>query len=112
VSAEQLSAAAPGAGDLFELDWVPVPTAAGTDLRPDTVTLPPAPATDPPAAAREIVHRALGTLQQRVAAASEGARLVVVPRGAVALDGVRDLAQAGTRGLVRVAADEHPDCLV
>ncbi|KJK55425.1 type I polyketide synthase, partial [Saccharothrix sp. ST-888] len=112
VSAEQLSAAAPGAGDLFELDWVPVPTAAGTDLRPDTVTFAPAAATDAPAAAREIVHRALGTLQERLAEDSEGARLVVVTRGAVALDGVPDLAQAGIWGLVRAAAVEHPDRLV
>ncbi|MGK4580163.1 SDR family NAD(P)-dependent oxidoreductase [Kitasatospora sp. HPMI-4] len=129
VSAEQLgaAAAASGTGDLFELEWVPVPVPPAAPGEVDTVTFaaeggadtpsaaradtPSADRADTPSAARETAHRALAVLQERLAEDS-AAPLVVVTRGAVAVDGTPDLAQAGIWGLVRAAAVEHPGRLV
>ncbi|MGK5728285.1 SDR family NAD(P)-dependent oxidoreductase [Streptomyces sp. URMC 124] len=113
VTAEQLGAAAPAPGDLYELEWKPVPLPAADGslaALPETVLFAPEPpAGDAPAAARETLHAMLATLQERLADESLGdARLVVVTRGAVDPEGAPGLAQAGIWGLVRSAAVEHP----
>ncbi|QLE70650.1 SDR family NAD(P)-dependent oxidoreductase [Streptomyces rectiverticillatus] len=110
VTAEQLNAAAPAPGDLYEPSWKPVPLPAAADSLPETVLFAPEPtAEDAPAAARETLHTMLATLQERLADESAGdARLVVVTRGAADLEGAPGLAHAAIRGLVRSAAVEHP----
>nr|WP_316524362.1 SDR family NAD(P)-dependent oxidoreductase [Kitasatospora sp. K002] len=117
VTAEQLNAAAaaPGSGDLYELHWEPVPLADLQDgTAPDTVTVTVDEDGFAPARAGQAGHRALALLQERLTEdrADGAAPLVVVTRGAVAVDGAPDLAQAGIWGLVRAAAVEHPDRLV
>ncbi|MFE4513936.1 SDR family NAD(P)-dependent oxidoreductase, partial [Kitasatospora sp. NPDC056783] len=119
VTAEQLNAAsaAPASGDLYELRWEQLPSAQlpdGAGAGPDTVTITVDDLPDAPARAAQAGHRALAVLQERLAdgLAEGGAPLVVVTRGAVAVDGAPDLAQAGIWGLVRAAAVEHPDRLV
>ncbi|MFF3540201.1 zinc-binding dehydrogenase, partial [Streptomyces sp. NPDC002466] len=80
------------------------------------VTTTAADVTDQGEAARTAVQAVLRTVQEwlsddRFAAA----RLVVVTRGAVEAgpgEGVRDLAGAAVRGLVRSAQAENPDCFV
>ncbi|MEU1672573.1 SDR family NAD(P)-dependent oxidoreductase [Streptomyces roseifaciens] len=110
VTAEQLNAAAPAPGDLYELVWKPVPLPVAAGPLPGSVLFAPEPtAGDAPAAARESLQAMLATLQERLADESLGdARLVVVTRGAVDLEGAPGLAQAGIGGLVRSAAVEHP----
>ncbi|WP_435865010.1 type I polyketide synthase [Streptomyces spectabilis] len=120
---------------LFGVDWVPVPVADGaapgvewSDLErlgqawdgelSDFVALscPVASGSDPVSGAREAACWALNAVQVWLADERfEGARLVVVTRGAVATtseEGVRDLAQAAVWGLVRSAQSENPDRFV
>ncbi|MEU5421797.1 SDR family NAD(P)-dependent oxidoreductase [Streptomyces sp. NPDC020667] len=112
VTADQLGA--PALGDLYELTWAPVPLAAPAGLHEDAVLFAPgSTAADAPTAARETVRGMLTTLQERLADPSPGdGPLVVVTRGAAALAGDPDLAQAGIQGLVRSAAVEYPGRLV
>ncbi|MBB5101297.1 type I polyketide synthase [Streptomyces spectabilis] len=73
-------------------------------------------ASDPVNGAREAACWALAAVQIWLADERfEGARLVVVTRGAIATtsdEGVRDLAQAAVWGLVRSAQSENPDRIV
>ncbi|WP_345059240.1 type I polyketide synthase, partial [Streptomyces rameus] len=70
-------------------------------------------ATEPAAATRELVYRALRAVQDWIGNASaESSRLVFVTRGAVATargEAVPDPAAAAVWGLVRSAQTEHPD---
>ncbi|MGY4984943.1 SDR family NAD(P)-dependent oxidoreductase [Streptomyces nigrescens] len=92
--------------------------AAGQDPAPDVVVLPvsvPVSGADAtPAAARAAVHRVLGAVQAWLAEERlEGARLVVLTRGAVSLDRApADLATTPVWGLIRSAQSEHPDRIV
>ncbi|MEW2080080.1 SDR family NAD(P)-dependent oxidoreductase, partial [Streptomyces sp. NPDC013433] len=65
-------------------------------------------------AARQAAAEALGLVQRWLAGEGLGeARLVVVTRGAVSVDGeAPDLAQAAVWGLLRSAQSEHPDRFV
>ncbi|MFF5563628.1 SDR family NAD(P)-dependent oxidoreductase [Streptomyces sp. NPDC012623] len=118
VTAEQLTPAAPAGGDLFELHWTPLALSDGpahpAGAPADRVLFAPAPgATSTPVAAREVAARVLATLQERLS--DDTARLVVVTRGAVGVDGVDDepeLTQSGIWGLVRSANVEYPGRLV
>ncbi len=91
--------------------------AAGTEPVPDVVLFPVA--ADPgvtgrPEEVRACTVRALEQVQQWLATEELAtARLVVVTRGAVAVDGgaVPDLAAAAVRGLVRSAGNENPGTL-
>ncbi|MFF4085247.1 alcohol dehydrogenase catalytic domain-containing protein, partial [Streptomyces sp. NPDC001777] len=80
------------------------------------VTTTAADVTDQGEAARTAVESVLRTVQEWLSDDRfAGARLVVVTRGAVEAgpgEGVRDLAGAAVRGLVRSAQAENPDCFV
>ncbi|WP_329061798.1 SDR family NAD(P)-dependent oxidoreductase [Streptomyces sp. NBC_01429] len=119
VTAEQLAPPAPVTGDLFALHWTPLElsgdAADPTGGRPaDRVLFAPAPGgTSTPVAAREVAGQVLATLQEWLS--DDTARLVVVTRGAVGVDGVDDepeLTQSGIWGLVRSANVEYPGRLV
>ncbi|WP_052808535.1 type I polyketide synthase [Streptomyces cyaneogriseus] len=97
-------------GSLFELGWVPVEgmpasvAGGGGELVAWEC---------PGGGVAEVTAAALGVVQEWLADEREGdARLVVVTRGAVAVDAgepVRDVAGAAVWGLVRSAQSEHPD---
>ncbi|WP_327352461.1 type I polyketide synthase [Streptomyces sp. NBC_01304] len=134
-------AAAPGntgRGTLSGLDWVPVATSAAdpagsvahvsgpeelvglaaSGAVPERVVVSVASVAgeEPSAAAHRIAREVLALAQAWVAEERfEGARLVVVTRGAVgALDGdaPTDLGAATAWGLIRTAQSEHPDRFV
>nr|WSX19094.1 type I polyketide synthase [Streptomyces tubercidicus] len=94
--------------------------AAGQETAPEVVVLPvtvPSPgagAEATPVAARAAVHSVLGTVQAWLADERlEGARLVVLTRGAVSPDGApADLVTTPVWGLLRSAQSEHPDRIV
>ncbi|WP_075324322.1 MULTISPECIES: type I polyketide synthase [unclassified Pseudonocardia] len=91
--------------------------AAATDPVPDVVLVPVAAepgVTGRPGEVRACTTRVLEQVQQWLTTEEfEAARLVVVTRGAVAVDdgGVPDLAAAAVRGLVRSAGNENPGVL-
>jgi acyl transferase domain-containing protein/NADP-dependent 3-hydroxy acid dehydrogenase YdfG/acyl carrier protein len=90
--------------------------AAGRPVPEVVVACPEAgPADDAGAAARAAVGRAVGLVQEFLAAAALGrARLAIVTRGAAAVApgaGVADLAGAAVAGLVRSVQAEEPDRL-
>ncbi|HZU49165.1 MAG TPA: SDR family NAD(P)-dependent oxidoreductase, partial [Mycobacterium sp.] len=113
VTGEQLMAAASGSGAdrLFEVVWSPA-SAAHTDAPPPHDVFESLPA-EAPAGVYERTHQALAALQAWLTDRDSGT-LVVVTRGAVALEGedVTDLAGAAVWGLVRSAQTEHPGRLV
>ncbi|MGX7825874.1 type I polyketide synthase [Actinokineospora sp. 24-640] len=85
---------------LFTVQWTPTapPHAAGA---PELVWLPTGPA-------REVAHRTLEIVRQRLASGGDEP-VVLVSRGAVAVAGESvDVAAAGAWGLVRSAQSEHP----
>ncbi|MER7114167.1 type I polyketide synthase [Saccharomonospora azurea] len=94
---------------LWALDWTPLPT-QGLDDAPITVF--EAAGSDPVG----VVSTVLDRVQDWLADSSDGdARLVVVTRGAVAVEPgepVRDVPAAGVWGLVRSVQAEHPDRVV
>uniref|UniRef100_UPI0025B12DC3 type I polyketide synthase n=1 Tax=Amycolatopsis solani TaxID=3028615 RepID=UPI0025B12DC3 len=96
----------------FAVDWPQLPP-GGTaeDIRPVLLTVDGG--TDP-AAVHAATGRVLGELRDWLAADhAPDERLVVVTRGAVALEGeLTDLAGAAVGGLVRAAQAEHPDRFV
>nr|WP_238590267.1 type I polyketide synthase [Pseudonocardia sp. AL041005-10] len=108
-----LTGAVPGAVQVDDLATL----AAGTDPVPDVVLFPVAAGpgvTGRPEEVRTCTVRALAQVQQWLATEELAtARLVVVTRGAVAVDGgaVPDLAAAAVRGLVRSAGNENPGTL-
>ncbi|MEV0322109.1 type I polyketide synthase [Streptomyces sp. NPDC050659] len=110
---EQLAAAGtePGDGSLFQVEWVPV-SAAGTAVGDDVTVLRCGGGDD----VQGELGRVLEAVQAWTAEKQEaaGARLVVLTRGAVGLDGedVPDLAGAAAWGLVRSAQAEDPDRIV
>ncbi|MEV5978536.1 SDR family NAD(P)-dependent oxidoreductase [Streptomyces sp. NPDC052114] len=113
VTAEQLTAAAPATGDLYEVRWTALPAAPdGTAPRPRTLTVRPDTGAPLPALARDTALEALTALQRHLADNTDTAPLVVLTRSAAALDGPPDPAQAALAGLVRAAAVEHPGRLV
>ncbi|WP_241839823.1 type I polyketide synthase, partial [Streptomyces sp. CB02058] len=136
VSAEQLSVGGRGTagGSLLAVEWgvvaggsAAVPAGVGSFVRWEDVaaggvvgadavvfTVPDVPG-DVPGVLRGVVGGVLGVVQGWLADErfADG-RLVIVTRGAVAVDGggVSDLAGAGVWGLVRAAQAEHPGRIV
>ncbi|MFH9862565.1 SDR family NAD(P)-dependent oxidoreductase, partial [Streptomyces sp. NPDC017202] len=113
LSAEALrAAAAPGGPDgLFAVRWKPVPV--GTAPAPDGAEV--VEVVSGGRSAPEVLYDTLHGIQEFLTDDSKADNtLVVVTRGAVALDGeeVADLAAAGVTGLVRVAQTEHPGRIV
>ncbi|HWM02850.1 MAG TPA: SDR family NAD(P)-dependent oxidoreductase, partial [Actinophytocola sp.] len=117
VSAEQLAAAGnPAPSSLYTLDWIRTATApAGSEPLPSVVIAPTA-AAPTPDAARAAATWALAALQEWLAAEHPAEeKLVLVTRGAVAVDpadDVPDVAAAAVWGLVRAAQLELPDRFV
>ncbi|WP_323055340.1 MULTISPECIES: type I polyketide synthase [Streptomyces] len=110
-----------GPDGLFRLEWAPVARGAAEPEglpRPEVLEVPPTPVgTGPgfPAAVHERVTAVLARLRDLLAAdPADGARLVVLTRGAVAAGGsaVTDPAAAAVWGLVRSAQTEHPERVV
>ncbi|MFI6945112.1 SDR family NAD(P)-dependent oxidoreductase [Streptomyces sp. NPDC050422] len=104
-----------GAGDaLLRVDWHPVPLSEQTAERPDPAVFECVVSDrdgDVPGAVHGVVGRVLGAVQGWLSVdRPEGAELVVVTRGAVAVgegDAV-DVRQAPVWGLVRAAQAENP----
>ncbi|NEY36848.1 SDR family NAD(P)-dependent oxidoreductase, partial [Streptomyces sp. PRKS01-65] len=99
-------------GALFELGWVPVEeTPTGASGGGELVVWE-----CPGGGVAEATGAALGVVQDWLAEErAQDARLVVVTRGAVAVEvdePVRDMAGAAVWGLVRSAQSEHPDRFV
>ncbi|RNG08196.1 type I polyketide synthase, partial [Streptomyces botrytidirepellens] len=140
VGPDQLAAArAADAGELYEVDWLAVPTPEeeiqGTvEVPQDAVALPTAQrdddatgpevfvtwcvseddenGPDPAQATRDLTHRVLGLVQAVVSDDRPDSRLVILTRGAMSTgtsDEPTDLAGAAVWGLVRTAQSEHPD---
>ncbi|MFI2511106.1 SDR family NAD(P)-dependent oxidoreductase [Streptomyces sp. NPDC018972] len=124
-----------GGQSVHRLDWTPVTVTAGGPARvavlgdvadveravadggpvPELVLASVGtPDGDVADAARQAAAEALGLVQRWLAGERLGeARLVVVTRGAVSVDGeAPDLAQAAVWGLLRSAQSEHPDRFV
>ncbi|MFF8452871.1 polyketide synthase dehydratase domain-containing protein, partial [Streptomyces leeuwenhoekii] len=100
-------------GSLFELGWVPVEgVPAGVAGGGGELVVWECPG----GGVAEVTAAALGVVQEWLAdERAQDARLVVVTRGAVAVDAgepVRDVAGAAVWGLVRSAQSEHPDRFV
>ena len=112
VSAEQLSAARPGGGELLEVVWSPA-SLPGNDVGGEVVVWEPPAAGGGVASVYAATHAALGRLQSWLTGAEAGV-LVVLTRGAVGLAGEEspDLAGAAVWGLVRSAQAEHPGRIV
>jgi acyl transferase domain-containing protein/short-subunit dehydrogenase/acyl carrier protein len=122
VSAQQLNGSGSSAGDaLFRIEWntVTVPAAEGLALAAwgdesgdgVVLTVPTAPTSDPVAGLRTVAEEVLGAVREWLAdERPPGARLVVVTRGAVAVEPGEDvdLTQAPVWGLVRAAEAENP----
>ncbi|MGW1056093.1 type I polyketide synthase, partial [Streptomyces sp. NPDC002521] len=105
----RLAAAGGGHDGLYRLDWREV---SGAEVeQPSAFELFEAGGTDN---VHEAVLGALSRLQEFLARAESGTRLVVVTRGAVALpdEPLTDLAGAAVWGLMRSAQWEHPDRVV
>jgi len=102
----------PGMGAYPSLTALRRAVASGAPL-PDLVLFPVAgDGTEVVAAARAVLHRTLGVLQEWSAEELFGSsRLVILTSGAVAVhagDDVTDLPAAAARGLARSAQSEHP----
>uniref|UniRef100_UPI00167D9DF4 type I polyketide synthase n=1 Tax=Dactylosporangium sucinum TaxID=1424081 RepID=UPI00167D9DF4 len=105
-----------GADSMYHIAWTGIETPAPTGTGADLVFRPTAgdttDTTDVAARARAIAAEVLAAVRDWVAAdRADGARLVVVTRGAVATgtgDAVTDPAAAAAWGLVRSAQSEHP----
>nr|WP_039939799.1 polyketide synthase dehydratase domain-containing protein [Streptomyces himastatinicus] len=137
VGPDQLAAArAADAGELYEVDWLAVPTPEeeiqGTvEVPQDAMALPTAQrdddttgpdvyvtwcvsenAADPARSTRDLTHRVLGLVQAVVSDDRPDSRLVILTRGAMSTgtgDEPTDLAGAAVWGLIRTAQSEHPD---
>ncbi|MHC5908488.1 SDR family NAD(P)-dependent oxidoreductase, partial [Streptomyces sp. S6] len=136
VSAEQLTAEAPGHDSLFRVEWAELPAPAqGTETLPpwvplfhaDEVDILATHVTTPVVAVAQafgsggedaltLTNRILSMVQAWVAAPGLAAsRLVVVTRGAVPADGdadVTDPAGSAVWGLIRAAQAEDPERIV
>ncbi|WP_208643402.1 acyltransferase domain-containing protein, partial [Streptomyces diastatochromogenes] len=133
IPADRLAASAPGRDATpYEVRWTPVPTPAAGESHTAEVTgddlpeadvllvraerLAAAGADELPAAAHRTVTAFLDLLQRFLADPRlDGARLLVVTRGAVATvpgEAVPDLAAAPVLGLARSAESEHPGRIV
>src|SRR5581483_224304 len=122
VSAQQLNGSGSSAGDaLFRIEWntAPAPAAEGLALAAwgagsgdgVVLTVPTARTADPVAGLRTVAEEVLGAVREWLAdERPSGARLVVVTRGAVAVEPGEDvdLTQAPVWGLVRAAEAENP----
>ncbi|WP_433550579.1 SDR family NAD(P)-dependent oxidoreductase [Micromonospora zamorensis] len=117
VSTEQLALSSRTARDaLFELRWDPAPWPSGPS-RSGSVVLqcPPEETADVAGSAHDAARRTLAAVQDwLVAPHAADDRLVIVTRGAVAVDDREqvDPAQATVWGLVRSAQNEHPNHFV
>ncbi|MGW2327471.1 SDR family NAD(P)-dependent oxidoreductase, partial [Streptomyces sp. NPDC001700] len=133
VGSDQLAAArAADAGELYEVDWLAVPTpedeVQGTvEIPQDAVALPDDGPTgshvfitwcvsedgaDPAESTRSLTHRVLGLVQAVVSDERPDSRLVILTRGAMSTateDEPTDLAGSAVWGLIRTAQSEHPD---
>ncbi|MDH6538703.1 type I polyketide synthase [Streptomyces sp. SPB4] len=125
VSAEQLAAARPGGSRdaLFRVDWTPLPLPRTPDAPPagDRVVLLATDGPSGPGVVRSVAGRALALVQEWLAdpdadTGTDARRLVIVTRGAVAVDSGDaarlDPAQAAVWGLVRSVQAEHPERFV
>ncbi|MGC5409838.1 type I polyketide synthase, partial [Streptomyces sp. DT225] len=120
VSAGQLevSRTAGHRNKLFQVDWVPAGAVVRDPFVPvlfDVAASAVAEGLSVPGGVRAVVDAVLASVQDWLAADRPGERLVVVTRGAVAVERaeqVHDLAQAAVWGLVRAAQAEQPDRLV
>ncbi|MFI9383505.1 type I polyketide synthase [Kutzneria sp. NPDC052558] len=115
----------PNVESLYGIEWVRRPAAHdagpepvlrdGLDDAPggDVVIALESPALEFPAGVRAVTERALALTRAWLADERfAGSRLVLVTRGAVAVEAgepVRDPAAAGVWGLIRTAQSEHPD---
>ncbi|MBB5167620.1 amino acid adenylation domain-containing protein [Mycobacterium sp. AZCC_0083] len=121
VAAGQLAVTATVDDALYDLDWAPVSAAAGSLPRANLTVLPCPPTDtskdDVPAAARRGLARVLEFVQEWLSDAKrpEDAQLLVLTRGAVAVDAadrVTDLGQAAIWGLLRTAQTENPGAII
>ncbi|MFD7490963.1 SDR family NAD(P)-dependent oxidoreductase [Streptomyces sp. NPDC059832] len=122
VTREQLAARAHGSGGvqpLYRIGWSPLDAAratAGAAAEVDVIEVPGA--ADGVDAVADVHHRVIRALERLQVwlseERSEGERVVVATRGAVAIEGevVRDLGAAAVWGLVRSAQSEHPGRVV
>ncbi|MER5791295.1 type I polyketide synthase [Streptomyces sp. NPDC001980] len=99
---------------LYQVSWVTRPLPQAVERTDTVLRVEPGPPTA--AAAHETTGRMLGRLQEWLAAEhADGARLVVVTRGAVATaadEDVTDLAGSPVWGLLRSAQSENPGVFV
>ncbi|MEV7189862.1 SDR family NAD(P)-dependent oxidoreductase, partial [Kitasatospora sp. NPDC093102] len=119
-----LSSAAAHRNSLFDVEWVPVPTAPAASDRPAGGPTPVVVSfgsgartdEDAPASLHHAAQEALRSVQQWLAEERDDrARLVFVTHDAVAAaagDGVTGLDVSPVWGLVRTAQSEHPDRFV
>ncbi|MER5786611.1 SDR family NAD(P)-dependent oxidoreductase, partial [Streptomyces mobaraensis] len=100
---------------LFQVDWLTAETAGTTEPAPyEVLDLPECGTAALGESVLDAVRTAVATALAPIQEGS-GERLVVVTRGAVAVDGaeqVRDLAHAAVWGLVRAAQAEQPERFV
>ena len=119
VSPRQLRVSAAADDAMYGLDWVALTTSAVTadSLAADNVTVLRCPTTTPDGAAPDGTRQTLAYVLDRVQnwlsddSRNEDARLVVLTRGAIAVDSsedVPDLGQAAAWGLLRTAQAENP----
>ncbi len=114
-------AAGTTADDLYDLDWMQVPVADDSSTR-ENLTVLHCPRTlqsedDVPAAVRRGLARVLEFVQKWLSDAKrpDDAQLLVLTRGAVAVDatdGVTDLGHAAIWGLLRTAQTENPGAII
>ncbi|MFE3743353.1 SDR family NAD(P)-dependent oxidoreductase, partial [Streptomyces sp. NPDC059134] len=125
VSAGQLGTTSDGSGALYGTEWVASTMSDDTEAEwtpwsevADSASEAPAivvldalveAGVDVPVGVRSVLDRVLGVVQRWVSEERfAGSRLVVVTRGAVAVDGVVDVVSAPVWGLVRAASAENP----
>lgn len=120
VSRDQLLAGTASDDRVYGLNWAALPPAAGQARRVDALTVvrcptaPPAAGGSVPSATRWILTEVLGRVQRWLTEHSDddSTGLVVLTRGAVAVDSsedISDLGQAAVWGLLRSAQNENPD---
>ncbi|MFC0111199.1 type I polyketide synthase [Kibdelosporangium aridum] len=108
VSAESLQQTNVSPDSLWTLNWVPLSADSTVDTR---VVVTEVSGSGPV----DVVSSVLNRVQEWLSDSDDDARLVVVTRGAVAIEPgelVRDVPAAGVWGLVRSVQAEHPDRVV
>ncbi|WP_344646587.1 type I polyketide synthase, partial [Winogradskya consettensis] len=111
--ADAVRRASTGTDGLWGVEWIPVPESASSGAaEPSILRLPePDPRIPVPVRTRELTAYVLHQIQEWLAGERDtAAKLVVVTRGAIGVDGadVPDLAAAAVWGLVRSTQTEQP----